>query len=230
MKLHNKLQIGLLLGFKSNNMFRDRIDAGKQLSQALNKYEGNNLVVLAIPRGGLPLGRIVADHLKAPLDVVLTKKIGHPYNKEYAIGAVSLEDYMLSDAVGVTKNYISEEVERIRQQLRHRDSLYHKNKPPQDLKDKTVIIVDDGIATGNTLLVTIELVAKKQPAKIVVAVPVASKSAIKKMEASPHVDEVVCTLIPSVFRSVGMFYDEFYSVSDEQAIALLEDTETINES
>ncbi|TAI48424.1 phosphoribosyltransferase [Flagellimonas allohymeniacidonis] len=210
-------------------MFRDRIDAGRQLSNALKEFKGGDVVVLAIPRGGLPLGRIVANRLNAPLDVVLTKKIGHPYNKEYAIGAVSLEDYMLSDAVGVTKNYITEEVERIRQKLKLRDSIYHKSKNPEVLKGKTVIIVDDGIATGNTLMVTVELVAKKQPGQVVVAVPVASKSAIKKLEASPHVDEIICLMVPSVFRSVGMFYDEFYSVSDEQAIALLEDRETIDE-
>lgn len=210
-------------------MFKDRIDAGLQLSHALEKFKGKDIVVLAIPRGGLPLGRIVANHLKAPLDIVLTKKIGHPFNKEYAIGAVSLEDFILSDAVGVTKNYISEEVKKIREKLHSRDELYHKKVPRQPLKGKTVIIIDDGIATGNTLLVTIELVANKKPSKIIVAVPVASKSAIKKLKESSNVDEVICLSVPTVFRAVGFFYDEFYPVTDEQAIELFESTERVNE-
>ncbi|MGB5666259.1 MAG: phosphoribosyltransferase family protein, partial [Maribacter sp.] len=126
-------------------MFKDRNDAGIQLAKNLLKYENQNVVVLAIPRGGLPIGSIVAKELNAPLDVALTKKIGHPYQKEYAIGAVSLENIILTDAVGVTKSYIEEETIRIRKKLKERHDQYYKNRLPQNLKDKTVIIVDDGI-------------------------------------------------------------------------------------
>ena len=204
-------------------MFQDRIDAGIQLATALEKFREEDTVVLAIPRGGLPLGSIVAKALQAPLDVVLTKKIGHPYHKEYAIGAVSLEDSILSDAVGVTKSYIKEETARIRQQLKVRHKAYYKGRSATPLKDKTVVIVDDGIATGNTILVTGQLVKKKQPRKVIVAVPVAPKAAVNKLEASPNIDEVICLSTPLHFHAVGQFYEVFDQVSDEEAIALLEE-------
>lgn len=205
-------------------MFEDRTDAAVQLSETLIQFKKDDVVVLAIPRGGLPLGSIVAKKLQAPLDVVLTKKIGHPYHREYAIGAVSLENIILSDAVGVTKNYIEEETQRIRQKLKKRQNQYYKNRLPENLKNKIVIIVDDGIATGNTILVTVELVKKFQPKKVVVAVPIASKSAIQKLKSSGNVDEVICLQTPSNFRAVGQFYKEFYQVSDEEAIQLLEES------
>ncbi len=203
-------------------MFEDRIDAGMQLASALTKFEGEDAVVLAVPRGGLPLGSIVAKALQAPMDVVLTKKIGHPYHKEYAIGAVSLEDSILSDAFGVTKSYIRDETIRIRQQLKKRHEAYFKGRAPLELKDKIVVIVDDGIATGNTILVTAQLVKKQQPRQIVVAVPVAPRSAVQKLEAAATIDEVVCLTTPANFHAVGQFYRDFDAVSDQEAIKLLE--------
>ncbi|MBT8314823.1 MAG: phosphoribosyltransferase, partial [Maribacter sp.] len=134
-------------------MFKDRNDAGMQLAESLLDYMNQDVVVLAIPRGGLPLGAIIAKKLNAPLDVALTKKIGHPFNKEYAIGALSLENSILNDAVGVTKGYIDEEKNKLRKKLKERHNQYYKNNVPQNLEDRTVIIVDDGIATGNTILV-----------------------------------------------------------------------------
>jgi predicted phosphoribosyltransferase len=205
-------------------MFKDRIDAGTQLAEKLLAFKSQNVVVLAIPRGGLPLGAIVAKALNAPLDVALTKKIGHPYNKEYAIGAVSLENIILSDAIGVTKGYIEEETVRLRKKLKERHKQYYKNNEPQSLKDKTVIIIDDGIATGNTILVTIELVNMQNPDKIIVAIPVAPPSTVRKLEASPEVDEVICLETPYNFHAVGQFYQEFFQVSDQEALNLLEES------
>ena len=205
-------------------MFKDRIDAGTQLAEKLLEFKSQNVVVLAIPRGGLPLGAIVAKALNAPLDVALTKKIGHPSNKEYAIGAVSLENIILSDAVGVTKGYIKEETARLRKKLKERHNQYYKNNVPQNIKDKTVIIVDDGIATGNTILVTIELVKMQIPNKIIVAIPVAPPSTVRKLENSPEIDEVICLETPYNFHAVGQFYEEFYQVSDQEAIQLLEES------
>jgi len=205
-------------------MFNNRIDAGTQLAEKLLEFKKENVVVLAIPRGGLPLGAIVAKALNAPLDVALTKKIGHPYNKEYAIGAVSLENIILSDAIGVTKGYIEEETARLRKKLKERHNQYYKNGVSQDLKDKTVIIIDDGIATGNTILVTIELVKIQNPNKIVVAIPVAPPSTVRNLEASSVVDEVICLETPYNFHAVGQFYQEFYQVSDQEAIQLLEES------
>ncbi len=204
-------------------MFEDRIDAGKQLATALGTSNYEDVVVLAIPRGGLPIGSLVAKALLAPLDVVLTKKIGHPHHKEYAIGAVSLEDSILSDAYGVTKSYIQEETASIRQRLKKRHDAYFKGRPPAALKGRTVIIVDDGIATGNTILVTAQLVRKQQPKSIVVAVPVAPRSALEKLKASPNIDEVICLLTPTNFHAVGQFYSTFDQVSDKEAIQLLEE-------
>ncbi|MGB5500370.1 MAG: phosphoribosyltransferase family protein [Maribacter sp.] len=205
-------------------MFKNRIEAGEQLAEKLLDFKKENVVVLAIPRGGLPLGAIVAKTLNAPLDVALTKKIGHPYNKEYAIGAVSLENIVLSDAIGVTKGYIEEETARLRKKLKARHNQYYKNSVPQNIKDKTIIIVDDGIATGNTILVTIELVKMQNPNKIIVAIPVAPPATVRKLEASPEVDEVICLETPYNFHAVGQFYQEFFQVSDQEAIGLLDES------
>jgi predicted phosphoribosyltransferase len=203
-------------------MFKDRTDAGKQLAQKLPNYKNKEAVVVAIPRGGLPLGAIIADAINAPLDVVLTKKIGHPLNKEYAIGAVSLEHKFITESVDVSLSYIDEEIRRIRELLRQRQDQYYKNTTPKELKNKIVIIVDDGLATGSTMLATITLIKDKEPLKIVVAVPVASSSAFEKINNSPFVDEVVCLRIPKNFKAVGQYYMEFYAVMDTTAIQILE--------
>jgi predicted phosphoribosyltransferase len=205
-------------------MFKDRIDAGNQLAERLAEYKEKNVVVLAIPRGGLPIGAIVAKALKAPLDVALSKKIGHPYHKEYAIGAVSMEDIILSDAKGISKEYLEEETARIRKKLKERQAQYYQNRAPQPLKGKTVIIIDDGIATGNTLLVTVDLVSHRKPEKIIVAIPVAPESGILKLKGNPNVDEVICLQVPYHFQAVGQFYEAFEQVSDQEAIRILEET------
>lgn len=205
-------------------MFQDRTDAGIQLSEKLTFYKDQDVVVLAIPRGGLPLGAIVAKALNAPLDVALIKKIGHPYNKEYAIGAVSLESVITSNTINISKSYIEEETSRIRELLSKRYQEYYKKGKPHNLKDKVVIIVDDGIATGNTLLATVELVYKQKPRSIVIAIPVAPPSSINKLENSPYVNEVICLETPHNFMAVGQFYEEFDAVSDEEAIQILQET------
>ncbi len=209
-------------------MFRDRIDAGIQLADKLAEYKNQKVVVLAIPRGGLPIGAIVAKALKAPLDVALSKKIGHPYHKEYAIGAVSMEDMILTDSKGISKEYLEEETARIRKKLRAREAQYYQNRKPRPLKGKTVIIIDDGIATGNTLLVTVDLVSHQNPDKIIVAIPVAPESGILKLKGNPNVDEVICLEVPHYFQAVGQFYEAFEQVSDKEAIRILEETHSGN--
>ncbi|MEH6778219.1 phosphoribosyltransferase [Maribacter arcticus] len=205
-------------------MFEDRNDAGTQLAKKLTKFKEENVVVLAIPRGGLPVGAQVAKSLQAPLDVVLTKKIGYPTNKEYAIGAVSLESIVLTNAMRIEKSYIDQETARIRKTLRDRYNQYYKHQSPVNLKNKTIIIVDDGVATGNTLLATIELVYKQKSSKIIIAIPVAPASAIYKISNTENVDEVICILIPDNFRAVGQFYKNFEQVTDQEAIQILEKT------
>jgi len=202
-------------------MFSDRIDAGLKLSEALSKYKGEDVVVIAIPRGGLPVAAVVAKALEAPLDVALSKKIGHPHHKEYAIGAVSLENRVLSDVTHISKSYLEEETERIREKLRERQKQYYQDRSPSSLTGKTVILVDDGVATGNTIMVTAELVQLQKPAKTIAAIPVAPPSAVEMMHDAPDIDEVVCLLKPHHFFAVGQFYERFGQVSDNEAIALL---------
>jgi len=204
-------------------MFIDRYDAGKRLGEKLVEYKGDRPVVLAIPSGGLPVAVEVAKSLNAALEVVLIKKLGHPFNREYAIGAVSLDDLVLSHTEDVTEKYIEEETHRIRTILRERYKRYYNNRTRTPLKNRTVIVVDDGIATGHTVMATVELVRKQEAKKIVVAIPVAPKIAIENLELSPFVDEVVCLSTPGNFRAVGQFYRQFRQLSEEEALSILEE-------
>ncbi len=200
--------------------FNDRIDAGLQLAFKLKKYVIDPCVVLAVPRGGVPVAYTVASELNFPMQLVLTKKIGHPINKEYAIGAASLTDYFVIPHEYVTNDYIEHELAQIRLKLKTMYKRFMGDKEPQSLEGKTVIVVDDGIATGNTLLGTIQVLKKSKPGKIIIAVPVASENAIEKL--SREVDEVIAVLVPEEFYGVGAFYEDFSQVSDEEVIFYLD--------
>ena len=200
-------------------MYADRIEAGLVLADQLKKYAGQPGVVLAVPRGGVPLGYIIARELKLPLEILLSKKIGHPNNPEYAIGAVSLTDSIIIPHEGVSNEYIESETERIREKLRENYKKFMGDNKPIDLKDKIIIIVDDGIATGNTLMSTVKMLRNQKPAKIVIAVPVAPRSSVDKL--SKLVDEMVIPLIPKEFYGVGGFYEDFAQVSDEEVLMYL---------
>ncbi|MDP4245045.1 MAG: phosphoribosyltransferase family protein, partial [Bacteroidota bacterium] len=197
-------------------MFTDRIEAGMLLADKLRKYQGQPGVILAVPRGGVPVAYAVAKELGLPLELILTKKIGHPMNKEYAIGAVSLTDAFVIPHQGVSQSYIEQEVKAVRDRLREMYRKFMGNKEPDSLAGKTVIVIDDGVATGNTLLSTIKILRKEKPARIVVAVPVASDSAVQKL--SEAADELVVILIPEEFYGVGAFYEDFEQVSDEDVM------------
>lgn len=203
-------------------MFRDRTEAGNLLAARLGHLKGVSSVVVAIPRGGLPIGAILAKALGSPLDIALTKKIGHPLNKEYAIGAVSLDQIVVSKPEGVSQKYLDAETRRLRAALRERFDQFYRKKAPADWKGKTVIVTDDGIATGNTLRVTIALIAASAPKAIVVAIPVAPRGSIEKLETMPEVQEVICLETPFDFYAVGQFYEDFRPVSDQEAIAIFE--------
>ncbi|WP_186754969.1 phosphoribosyltransferase [Echinicola salinicaeni] len=204
-------------------MFTDRDEAGKLLAEELANYKGKDAVVIAIPRGGLPIGAVIAKALDLPLDIALTKKIGHPFNKEYAIGAVSLKSIVLGEgARDISPEYIEEETENIRHLLQERRDAYYKNKSPTSLKNKTVILVDDGIATGNTLLATIKLIDQESPKHILVAAPVSPLSAILKIEESPLVSEVLVLEQPENFHAIGPYYMDFSPVTDQEATAIFQ--------
>ena len=205
-----------------NKMFDDRTDAGIQLSEKLQHYRDEDVVVLAVPRGGLPVAALVAKSLNAPLDVALIKKLGHPFNREYAIGAVSLNNVVINDDTGISKSYIQSETKRIREVLQQRHDQYYKNRSSQNLTGKVVIIIDDGIATGSTVLATIQLVATQNPSKIVVAIPVAPGMSVARLKDTPEVDEVICVSTPLNFHAVGQFYRKFGQVSDDEAISIFE--------
>jgi putative phosphoribosyl transferase len=200
-------------------MFGDRTEAAYQLAERLKKYLPENGVVLAVPRGGVPVGHIIAQEMGWPLDVVLSKKIGYPTNKEFAIGAVSLHGRYLNTEVAVSADYLEAETERIQQSLRRRYQLYLGNRQPVDIRNRTVILVDDGVATGNTLISTIQMLRRQEPAQLVIAVPVASPRAISRL--SDLVEHVECVLAPPDFMAVSNYYVHFDQVTDEEVIHLL---------
>ena len=200
-------------------MFQDRIDAGLALSQLLLHYKNANGIVLAVPRGGVPVALPVARILQLPLEIILSKKIGHPLHKEFAIGAVSLTGRVVAPNTHVPEKYIEEETQNIRHQLRQMYRKFMGNKMPTPVKDKIVIIIDDGIATGHTMLSTVDMIRNEYPERVVVAVPVAShQAAIKLQEAA---DEFICVLVPLHFHAVGEFYENFTQVSDEEVMEQL---------
>lgn len=202
--------------------FANRAEAGLLLADRLKAYKNSDSIVVAIPRGGVPVGHIVAQELGLPLDVFLVKKIGHPENPEYAIGSVTLDRYSIDrDEPGVDDAYLQEEVQRIRKELQRRYLLFTGKHAPSDFNSKSVILVDDGIATGSTLLAAVKSVRESGASKIIIAVPVAPVQAAHHFK--PLCDEYICLSEPYGFSGVGQFYEDFRQVSDEQVVALLHD-------
>jgi len=194
--------------------FKNRIDAGLQLSAKLRGFQNDPAIVLAVPRGGVPVAFAVARELGFPLELILTKKIGHPMNKEYAIGAASINDYFIVPHADVSDEYLHTEVEQVQTKLKEMYVKFMGNEKPEDLKGKTVIVIDDGIATGNTLLATVKVLRKSKPAKIIIAAPVATANSVQKL--SQHADQVITVIIPGEFYGVGAFYEDFEQVNDEE--------------
>ena len=209
-------------------MFKDRTDAGLLLVKKLSNYHNNkDAVVVTIPRGGIPLGYVISKGLHLPLELVLSKKIGHPLHKEFAIGAVTLTDRILSDAANdISRMYIEEETSRIRTILKERQDGYYDTRKPISFKNKIVIVVDDGVATGNTLMSSIKLIEKQKPSQIIVALPVGPPSVIEKIKKLPYVNDTICLLVPENFRAVGQFYKNFDPIKDNEVVTLLEKANT----
>ena len=203
----------------NNEILTDRIEAGLLLADKLKKYQNSNTIVLAIPRGGVPIGNVIAKSLHLPLDLILSKKIPHPFNKEFAIGAVSWDETIVDEQSGVPEDYIEKEIVRIRQLLHEKYEHYMGNREPLEVMGKNVIVVDDGIATGNTLLACINMLKKKKPLKIIVAVPVVPVDMVGIFQQ--NTDEFVYLMAPKYFKGVGAFYEEFHQLEDEEVIRLL---------
>ncbi len=207
------------------SIFSDRVEAGRRLAETLKGYEGREVVVLAIPRGGVVVGYQVARKLGAPLDIIAPRKIGAPYNPELAIGAVAEDGTIILDEglvrrLGVTESYIGEESERQREEIRRRLRLYRGDAPYPDLKGHVVILVDDGVATGSTAKAALASIRRRGPEEVVVAVPVAPPSTARELER--EADRVVCLYTPEPFYAIGQFYRDFSQTSDEEVVRLLE--------
>jgi len=202
-----------------NEILQDRKEAAILLSEKLEKYQGSDAIILAVPRGGVPIGYEIAKNLHLPLDVILSKKIGHPLNKEFAIGAVSLDSSFIDNHPEISTAYIESETKKLRESLQDKYNLYMGDRKPADVTGKTVILVDDGIATGNTLLACIAMLRKNKPQKIIVAVPVVPFDTVKVFQQKA--DEFIYLIASKDFRGVGGFYEDFEQVNDDEVIRML---------
>lgn len=202
-------------------LFRNRIEAGRKLAKKLANYKNKkDVMVLGIPRGGVEVAFSVAKALKAQLSVVVTKKIGHPFNPELAIGAVSPDNYIIDEDYRDEEGYAKKAIKELNAEIKNRYKKYTQGKLPQ-LKDKIAVVVDDGLATGYTMLAAIKYVKSKSPKKIIVAVPVAAQDSYEKVKKIA--DEVICLHVPIFFSAVGSFYKEFEQLEDEEVKEYLEE-------
>ncbi len=204
--------------------FTDRVDAGKRLALALKDFSGKKGVVLAIPRGGVVVGYVIAKELHLPLDVIIPRKIGAPDNPELAIGAVAEDGTAILDSslvkyLGISPQYIKEETERQKQEIHRRLKLYRQDTGYPNVKGLDVIVVDDGIATGSTMKAALASVKNRGAASVTVAVPVGPPSTIQEIEKMA--DRVVCLYTPEFFQAIGQFYADFSQTEDQEVIELL---------
>jgi predicted phosphoribosyltransferase len=203
--------------------FRDRYDAGEKLADALSAYQGQNPLILAIPRGGVVLGRVISDRLQGELNLLLVRKIGHPNNPEFALAAVS-EDRTLVFPDPSLKNalsprFLEEAKEQELRRIQEARARWGKGLPPPDPRDRVVIVVDDGIATGATMLCGLQGIRRHNPRHLVASAPVAPGEVLDLLRS--EADEVVILYTPDSFYAVGQFYERFDAVEDEEVVRLL---------
>ncbi|MGI4720011.1 MAG: phosphoribosyltransferase [Janthinobacterium lividum] len=205
--------------------YKDRAHAGRQLARQLHGYAGQDaLLVLGLPRGGVPVAFEVAQALGAELDVLLVRKLGMPHHEEFAMGAIGSGGVRVLQPgvpglMGVTREQVEEVTRRELLELERRDRLYRGGRPPPRIAGRTVIVVDDGIATGATMLAALQVVRRQRPARLVVAAPVGAPDTLGLLEA--EADEVVCPLAPPRFHAVGQYYRSFGQTGDEEVQDLL---------
>jgi putative phosphoribosyl transferase len=218
--------------FLNRALFADRAEAGRALARRLARRAAEQAVVLALPRGGVPVGFEIARVLRAPLDLVLVRKIGAPFQPELAIGA--LVDGGRAQAVmneeilrefEIPDSYVEQERARQLEEIERRRDVYLAGRPHAPVDGRTAIVVDDGIATGATMEAALEAVRRATPKRLVLAVPVAPPDTIERLR--PHVDEVVCLATPRLFGAIGAFYTDFRQLDDQQVIDLLEQASSL---
>jgi predicted phosphoribosyltransferase len=205
--------------------YRDRKEAGRYLAKELADYAGRtDVLVLALPRGGVPVAYEVARILGAPLDVFLVRKLGVPGHEELAMGAIASGGLVLLNqemvrALGIGPNLINDVISTQRAELERRDRQYRGDRPPPDVRGKAVILIDDGLATGASMRAAVAALRQQHPARIVVAVPIAAPSTCA--EFREEVDEIVCACTPEPFRAVGLWYEDFTQTTDGEVRDLL---------
>jgi putative phosphoribosyl transferase len=204
--------------------FADRTQAGERLADALERFAGSDVVVLAIPRGGVVVGEVVARTLGAPLDVVVPRKIGAPGNPELGVGAVApgvrVLDERMVRSLGVSERYLEDEIGRQEQEIERREHAYRGERPPVDVRGKVAIVVDDGVATGGTAVAALRWARASGAAKVVLAVPVAPPQTIERLDR--EADDVIVLATPQPFFAVGEWYRSFDQTNDDEVVAALE--------
>jgi putative phosphoribosyl transferase len=213
--------------FGSSHVFADRAEAGRRLAEKLARFKSEQPVVLALPRGGVPVGFEVARALDAPLDLILVRKIGAPFQPELAIGAVVDGDQAetvlnrdLIEEFQVTQRYLERACAKELEEIERRRRLYGAGRPKIDVHERTAIVIDDGIATGATMEAALHATRRAGPRRLVLAVPVAPPDTIERLR--PQVDEIECLMTPGYLGAIGMFYADFSQLSDREVVALLE--------
>ncbi|HTK41474.1 MAG TPA: phosphoribosyltransferase family protein [Gemmatimonadales bacterium] len=204
--------------------FADRVDAGRRLAAALEPFRTRNPVVLALPRGGVPIGYHVARALGAPLDVIVVRKLGAPGHEELAVGAIARGaayiDWPIVRQLGVSQAYLEQVTAAEERELERRERAYRQGRAALPIEGRTVILVDDGLATGATLRAALSAVRSERPARIVVAVPVGAPESVARFREMA--DDVVCLEMPPDFRAVSLSYDDFSPTSDAEVVECLE--------
>jgi len=208
--------------------FEDRSQAGRLLAEELDRYKSSdNVLVLGLARGGLPVAFEVAKALRAPLDVLVVRKLGVPGQPELAMGAIAVDGTRVLDediirGLGISSEAVEAVAQREQKELERREELYRVGRPPLNLHGRTAILVDDGLATGSTMLAAIQFCKQLSPQRIVLAVPVASRTALEKLR--PEVDECLCLAAPEFFYAVGLWYQDFPQTTDAVVKSLLEES------
>jgi putative phosphoribosyl transferase len=205
-------------------LFYDRTDAGRRLAKLLKRRIQGPCIVLAIPRGGVVVGYEVAKELGCPLDVVISRKVGAPAQPELAVGAVAEDgvvfvDEEIAGLVGVSRDYVERRAREELREVRRRAEEYRGGREMPDLSGKTVILVDDGLATGLTMMAAVHMARNKGAEKVVVAVPVSPPETVAKLRR--HADEIICLETPTNFYAIGQFYERFDQLTDEETNSIL---------